>query len=264
MSPILQTRLPLLPWADPRTARLPGMLPVEGDDWLRRDEAFAAQMAERDRLIATIPDKVHALTETARPAAEELFDLILPLLAERPGYKVAPQRLTRPDGVCVPLNREAPLLTLGRLLQEDLCILQPGGLGEHVLTAAILCFPASWTLAEKLGHPMSRIHRPVPEYDANITRRVQRLCDAIRPEQPLWRMNHNPAEDPALFHPRSETTPHKPRKTDAPYLRAERQCLLKLPRTGALIFTIHTYMIELSSLPTPDRAAFQAAHIPQP
>ena len=50
--PILQSRLPFAPWMDPRTARLPGILPVEGADWLRVDDAFALQMAERDARIA--------------------------------------------------------------------------------------------------------------------------------------------------------------------------------------------------------------------
>lgn len=55
---ILQSHLPLAPWMDPRTARLPGVLPVEGADWLIRDDAFAAQMALRDHLIADRPQIV--------------------------------------------------------------------------------------------------------------------------------------------------------------------------------------------------------------
>ena len=60
-SPILQDRLPHLPWIDPRTRRLPGILPVEGRDWLRLDEGYGPQMALRDRLIASQPTAVHAL-----------------------------------------------------------------------------------------------------------------------------------------------------------------------------------------------------------
>jgi hypothetical protein len=37
MSLILQSALPFAPWMDPRTNRLPGVLPLEGDDWLRVD-----------------------------------------------------------------------------------------------------------------------------------------------------------------------------------------------------------------------------------
>jgi hypothetical protein len=38
-----------------------------------------------------------------------------------------------------------------------------------------------------------------------------------------------------------------PRKGDG-YLRSERQCLVRLPRTGAVIFTIHTCVVARESL----------------
>ena len=53
MAAILQERLPVAPWMAEHTLRLPGHRdPIEPADWLQRDEAFAAQMAYRDRLIA--------------------------------------------------------------------------------------------------------------------------------------------------------------------------------------------------------------------
>ena len=158
--PILQSRLPFAPWMDPRTARLPGILPVEGDDWLRVDEAFADQMAERDARIAATPGLVHALLPEAEPAAQELLDHVLAKLAQTAGYRITPDSVTRPDGVTVALDRAQPMLTAGRLVQEDLCLLDHDG-HEHRLTAAILCFPASWTLGQKIGRPMTTIHVPV-------------------------------------------------------------------------------------------------------
>ena len=103
----------------------------------------------------------------------------------------------------VPLDPDQPLLTLGRLFQEDFCILEQTG-PEHALTAAILCFPASWTLSQKLGRPMTEIHIPVESYTPDIARRVQRLFDAIRPDQPLWRANSLIYDDPTLHQPRLE------------------------------------------------------------
>lgn len=258
MSPVLQTALPAFPWLDPRLARLPGMLPLDPEDWLVRDEAYAAQMAERDRLIAERGAEVHALLPEAMPAASELYEAILAQSAKL-GLRLEAAAATRPDGVRVPLDPGRPLLTLGRLVQEDLCLMQPGDAfghpGEHVLTGAILCFPASWTLAEKLGRPLVRIHAPVPPYDAGIARRVQRLFDAIRPDRPLWRMNWHPYASAALFHPRREADP-RPKPAGAPaYLRCERQCLVRLPRTGAVVFSIHTYVVETASLPAAARAA---------
>lgn len=235
-------------------ARLPGILPLDPADWLVVDEAFAGQMALRDRLIAERPDAVHGQLPDARPAAEELFDVILPRLPAL-GYMLTDRDIRRPDGVTVPLDRTDPLLTLGRLVQCDLCLMQAGVSGEHVLTGAILCFPASWTLAEKLGRPLTPIHRPVPVYDPDMARRVQRLFDAIRPDRPLWRMNAHPYMVADLHHPRRESDPRPAPTGPAPFLRSERQCLLRLPVTGAVVFSIHTHVVRMEDLPEDARAA---------
>lgn len=254
---VLQKTLPHIPWMDPRTWRLPGILPVQGDDWLRVDEAFAGQMAERDARLALMPAAAHALLPEAMAPAQELLDLLIDRLAETPGYALTDAGMRRPDGIIVPLDRAAPLLTAGRLVQEDLCILQPRG-GEACLTGAVLCFPASWTLAEKIGRPMTGIHAPVDHYTPEMARRVQRLFDAIRPGAALWRMNALVYDDPDLWQARPEGA-RRPAPVQRLYLRSERQCLLRLPRTGAVVFTIHTYLLRLEDLPPEARAALPAA-----
>ena len=256
-TPILQDRLPHLPWIDPRTRRLPGILPVEGRDWLRLDEAYAPQMALRDRLIAAQPRVVHALLPQARPAAEELYHATLDWLRSAPGFTLTDTTATRPDAVTVPLDPAEPLLTLGRLVQEDLCLMERAG-EEYALTGGILCFPASWSLAQKIGRPMTSIHDPVPVYDADIAKRVARLFDAIRPEQPLWRMNYLTYDDFVLHQPRGEGE-RRPQPTDHVYIRCERQCLLRLPVTRAVVFTIHTYVVDAASVTPEDLAALREA-----
>lgn len=246
---ILQNRLPFLPWMDARTNRLPGILPVEGDDWLRLDEAYAGQMARRDALLAQSPEKVHALLPQARPAADELYSLTLEWLKTQEGFTWKETTVIRPDGVEVTLDPQNPLMTLGRLVQEDLCIMEHDG-SETVLNAAALCFPASWTLAQKIGKPMLAIHVPVPEYNDRVAKGVQRLFDAIRPEQMLWRMNYLTYDDPELHQPRLEGE-SRPRPKDHVFVRCERQVLRRLPVTRAVVFSIHTYVVKADSL-TPD------------
>lgn len=259
MTAILQSRLPFCSWMDPRTARLPGVMPVEGDDWLQVDDAFAAQMAERDRLIATARDTVHAQLEQGRAAASELCEVILSRLAGQPGYRIGVGEAQRPDSVTVPIDPDQPLLTLGRLVQEDLCVLERVG-DEHLLTGAVLCFPASWSLSEKIGRPLIGIHTPVKSYDTDIARRVQRLFDAIRVEQPLWRMNALVYVDPTLHQPRREADPRTDRRGGS-YVRSERQCLIRLPRTRAVVFAIHTYVVRIETLADDARTAIEAAHL---
>ena len=257
--PIVQDQLPHLAWLDPRTARLPGIQPVVGDDWLRVDDAFAGQMRERDRLIAQNEMAVHALMPSALPAALELFERVLQVLRCTPGYTVTQADVRRPDGVTVPLDDEAPLRTLGRLIQEDLCLMEQVD-DEHVLTGAILCFPASWTLAQKLGRPMTAIHIPVEDYTDDVAQRVQRMFNAIRPEQPLWRMNYLTYADPTLHQPRLEfdRRPRPPADVRV-FVRSERQCLMRLPLSRAVVFSIHTYVVRSSALPDHALAALRGA-----
>ncbi len=254
---ILHPRLPLAPWADPRTRRLPGTQPLDMADWLAVDEVYGPQMAERDRLVATVPAAVHAVLPEAEAAAEELRATVLPRLPAL-GFEVGPRDARRPDGVTVPLEGP-PLLVLGRLVQEDFCLLHPDGTGEHRLTGAILCFPAGWTLAEKLGRPLMRMHRPVADrYTGDVGRRVQRLMDAVRPEAPLWRMNANASRAP-LHNPQPEDQDRATGRRAYPFVRCERQCLLRLPASGAVVFSIHTYVVSVEDL-TPDQRASLAEH----
>lgn len=254
---ILQDRLPHLAWIDPRTRRLPGILPVEGRDWLRQDEAYAPQMALRDRLVAAQPDVVHALLPEGQPAAAELYAAVLDWLEAAPGFARSADTIRRPDGTLVPLDPDQPLLTLGRLIQEDLCLMEQDG-GEYRLTGGILCFPASWTLQQKIGRPLTGIHDPVPTYDDDIARRVARLFDTIRPEQPLWRMNFLTYDDFVLHQPRREGE-NRPRPVDHGYIRSERQCLVRLRVTRALVFTIHTYVVHAGTVSPEDIAVLRDA-----
>lgn len=251
---VLQDGLPFAPWADPRMRRLPGTMPLDMGNWLQVDEAFAGQMALRDRLIADRPDAVHGLLPMAAAAAVELYDVILSRLPAL-GHVVEPSRVHRPDGVSVPVDRTRPLLTLGRLCQEDFCLMQQDGRGEHLLTGAMLCFPSGWRLTDKLGRPMLRIHAPVVKYTEDVGRRVQRLMDAIRPEAPLWRANAHLSQAP-LFNPLPEEHPRDHLAAqDLPWIRSERQCLLRLPVSRAVVFSIHTWVVPRERLTSDQRAA---------
>jgi hypothetical protein len=209
-------------------------------------------MAERDRLLSEHRSDVVALDPAALPVAQELFETALDHLIAKGSHRRDGNHILRPDGVRVPLTPDDPLGCLGRLHQEDFCLLEKRGT-EHVLTGAILCFPASWRLSEKFLHPLVQIHAPVSDYDANIARRVQRLFDGVLVGRPLWRFNVLWYDDPTLFQPRSEIEPRPLTNGPdrAPYFRSERQCLWRLPKTEAVVFSIHTFVIARQNLPAP-------------
>ncbi|WP_299558418.1 DUF3445 domain-containing protein [uncultured Sulfitobacter sp.] len=240
MTPILQTCLP----DDMRQSRaLPGVAPAAARDWLRVDDAYAAQMQRRISLLDTRRTRVLWLDPTAMHAAREVLTEALDVLPDL-GFAVNETRVHCPDGRSVDLDQYDPLGTLGRLVQEDIVLMRKQG-PEHVLVDAVLCFPASWRLDEKIGKPLVGIHAPVPEYDGDLARRVQRLFDGVRVGRPLWRFNRLWYDDPELHQPLSE---HAPRRITsdaraAPFIRSERQCILRLPQTDVVVFSIHTYVV---------------------
>ncbi|MBL4813000.1 MAG: DUF3445 domain-containing protein, partial [Rhodobacteraceae bacterium] len=183
---ILQSEIPAAQ-LEAAARKLPAMRPVGEASWLATDDAFEAQRVEKARLLVRSRSAVLAQLPEAEAASHELLELVI---AER---GTVPERL---------VEDPAPLAQLINYAQEDFCILQRDA-DEHVLVAALLCFPASWKLAQKIGHPLTRIHVPVPGYEEQIAQRVQRLFDGVQVGRPIWRANLLQYDDPALFQPRS-------------------------------------------------------------
>ena len=148
---------------------------------------------------------------------------------------------------------EAPLDLCGRFVQEDLCLMAPGPDG-YTLEAASLCFPARWRLMDKMGLPMSGIHKPVPDYSEKLSRPVDSFFNRIDVDRPVWRVNWSLTTDPTMFQPvrqkhcASELSITSKNAGDMVYMRCERQTLRRLPDTGWILFTIKTYLDKVSKL----------------
>lgn len=234
--------------AEVAAARLPAMRPVVGP-WLFCDAAYAGQMGVRRQLLRDQGADVLAQTDAGLDAARAFIDVALKALPH--GFERGGDRVLCPDGHAVTLDWDAPLRSVGEMLQQDVCILEKRE-DEHILSGAVLCFPASWTLAQKIGKPLVRIHAPVSEYSENIAARVQRLFDGVKDERPMWRANALRYDDPSLYQPRPENDP-RPVGTDrAAYIRSERQTVLRLPVEGAVAFVIHTSVVK-DRLEDPDQ-----------
>ena len=223
---------------------LPGISPLDPDQWLMIDDAYAAQMALRQELITTKRDQVIAIDPVAMPAARELLGQVVDYFNRIGVMQHLNGMVHTPDGRHVPVDYDDPMGCMGQIAQNDFAIMEQRG-DEYVLTAAVLCFPASWLLAEKFMRGLVSIHDPVDPYDDQIAKRVQRLFDGIQVDRPLWRFNALRYADPALFQPRSmyARRPGEKRYT-ARYLRSERQTLIRLPETRAVVFGIHTFVVD--------------------
>lgn len=241
--PWLLDHAPYTPFMHPRTAGPPGLSPLDLADWTVRHADFDAQMTRRAELLATRPEIVlGCLPDGEAPVRE----LAMALAAH----------LGRP----VLADTAAPLESIGHAAAEDFCLLLPDeAAGEYRLVAAVLCFPSRWLLSEKLGHPLTVIHEPVPDYDSVLARRVNRVFETLRSDRPLVRVNWLVHAVPELHLPMG-LSDKRMAAADVRgpfYLRTERQTLVRLPDTGAVVFGIKTSVTPISRLTGEQAAALR-------
>jgi dimethylamine monooxygenase subunit A len=250
-------RAPLFPIEEGPWRLAMALRPLDPADWLRPDDEIERDLAEKDRLIAERLDEVFAETSGSETACAELLASLLNHLPMHHPDRYRRDGHTMRVGLhrVIPLDSaESPLLTAGRLVQEDFCILQTVPEGSYHLTAATLCFPTRWRLHDKLGRPLAAIHDPVPAYADKLAKPVDRFFQHLKPGKPVWRINWSLLDDPALFQPTghgrtladlSITSENIGEKVT---FRSERQTLVRLPETGAIVFGIRNYRAPLRDI----------------
>jgi len=247
-----------LPFSDGPYRMAMGLMALKPVDWIEIDSRYAEEIALRRSLLAERSDEVLGALPGSEAACREVLDQLTGFLPERfPDLfeRVGTGLINRVNGDRWTVEGDVgdPLGIAGCLVQEDLCILQEVE-GELRLTAGVLCFPNRWRLSDKLGRPMMAIHGPVPSYAERLGKPVDRFISLLAPDRPVWRLNWSLTDDPALFQPvghgRRDIDPDITPDTAGRrmFLRVERQTLRRLPRTGAVLFTIRTYQRPLEAL----------------
>ena len=242
-----------------------GLKPLDLADWIEVDGQLRAYLDEKDRVSQRAPGQVFAAEPDSLDAQREVLDMLAVHLPAR-----FPE-IYLPTGMAidiVPAFRRVdllsplpPLLAAASLVQEDLVIMARGP-DAWRLSAASLCFPSSWHLREKFGRPLHEVHAPVPDFGEGTRHAglIERIFDNLRPEQPVVRWNWSIHDDDALFHPPLGRPYDFSRGA---YLRLERQTLRKLPKTGAILFTIRIHLNPLDGLADhpPELAAMLAGQL---
>ncbi len=212
--------------------------------WLVADEKRSAELAIKADLLTERHHEVFAAGPESDEAARETRDLVEAECARLGLDLVGPIGSVggSPDGLHA-------LDLAGRLIQEDLCLMQPTAAG-WVLAAASLCFPSRWRLADKLGRNQAAVHGPVDGYGANLAPRVDRMFDRLG-DRIVWRRNWFVHPDPQLFQPDrpvdGDPVIEGSRCGAELFLRSERQTLRRLPATGWILFTIRTQQEPLAT-----------------
>ena len=156
-----------------------------------------------------------------------------------------------------------PLDRVGRQVQEDLLLLQSTDDGSMPLVAGQLCFPNAWCLEDKMKQSFLDIHRSVPLFAEYIGRSSSLLLQRLKIGRPVWRLNwsfkaiarlnHTPRYHYEVQQACQEIT--RENIGERCFVRIERQTLTLLPKTHAVLFTIHTYQSPLAQVVTTVDAA---------
>ena len=229
-----------------------GLKPIDQDTWLEPDPFLLSHLAEKERLIKLDRDKVFREEADTVAAQEEVRDLICDNLKRFHGNTHRFDGAGQPvvAGREVLLAEEPALLAVSRVVQEDLVLMRPAPEGYR-LVAASLCFPSSWSLAEKFGRTMAGIHESVPGFNGSrMGTMVARLFENLRPDQLLCRFNWSFHPDDNLYHPfpknmRFESPENALARL---FLRVERQSLRRLQKSGDILFTIKIHHDPLTAL----------------
>lgn len=239
------THTPYASTTRPFTIGLSALQPAR---WIAPDADLGRYLAEKRALAATRLDDVFRATKDSLAAQRECLDaLVVHLQLDHPQIYHRRANQIEMAGHAVDLSDETTpsLMRAGMLVQDDLVIMMKRQTGWSI-AAAHLCFPSSWSLAEKFDRPMEEVHRHVPGFEAGTRNAamINRIFDNLQPGQPAERFNWSINWQEKLHHP--QTGRNDTANPDDAVIRVERQTLTKLPQTGAIVFTIRIYLDPVS------------------
>lgn len=250
----------------------------ESERLIEVDEQYDRETALKRQLLTELPDYYYQALPGHEVAQWDVLEIVLHNLV-----RFAPDQFSlRQDGNHWRwnnhrLNEETtftfgdaatlphePLDWVGRQVQEDLIIMAGS---DATLVAGQLCFANDWSLAEKIGLPFRQIHASITPIVEPMMQAAQKLMERLPVGRPVWRANWSVKTSDQLDRSSRHTAtlqqqlavrlPTLTTETigEQLYVRVERQTLTRLPRSGAILFGIHTYQNPLAQeAADPERA----------
>ncbi len=233
-------RPPHAPWRGGPPRFSVGLRPIDPALWLFPDTE-AHVLAWKAGLLAR-PVDVWRQAPDAGAAADEAAALVCTEAGAPPG----------------------DLITAAHLVSDDLVVMMRAGDGRWLTGAIVLSAPTFFSVDHAFGRDLTALHAPVPDGD-QLAARIARVFDALRPGQVLERFNWTLQWGDARFTP--DAAPLRAaaqaaavsEACDHLHVRVERQTIIKLPQTGAVLFTIRVCLDPVQALAADEIAALAAA-----
>ncbi|KAI0112083.1 hypothetical protein GGR51DRAFT_54874 [Nemania sp. FL0031] len=263
-----ETKIPVFdPYKTPYRLGL-DMGTITTSDLILMDESYLEHISKRKQLVQDFRNSVIGVEEGAHAAVKEMYSWLtstyLPIryptmfeLTESTGSPASIRNLV--DGEAYPLeppqSMEDALGILGSLIDEDLLFMLPSknkGEDEYTLLAFVNCFANGPHTKERLGKGMSDIHGALPGYREHLAKQVNDWFRNLKTGRIVKRLNWAITDDKRMFVPEGHV-PFK-NKTESDfdiektYVRSERQTLRRLPHSGAIVFSLRTYIYTIATI----------------
>lgn len=245
---------------------------ITPDNWLYIDSDYEWVTKTHKEILEAHPNetcKANASAETAG-AVEELYDLVFGVLAQQyPQYFVARGK-TITNTI---LNKKIPRYGTGSKLpseqllrilmentEEDFQLLQHDPKSDEFVVRAIGGLTSDgYSWKKKLNRKLTDVHIPVPGYKEKLKNSMNRFFKKLEPNVFIQRFTwgiHIGSCDQIYYPVRKHVGSGeggKFKESDIDFekgvwLRVERQVPTKLPRSGFLILTQHTFWYPLTDL----------------
>lgn len=223
---------------------------------LLQNANFETEVPLKRNLLESNQSLYFQMLQSAEDAAKECVEVLLkntPWLDRKAASEDGQRKTDSTDDVEKDRN---PLLWLGQQVQEDLLLIDGSKDGNQALIGGVVCFPSGWSVQDKIGLSMSQIHQPVPTFEEKLMRPTSKLLGTLRAGRPVWRVNwgvrpssqldQSPQHSPLMDRLAKEMTTQSAGRNC--FFRLEYQTLSRLPKSGHILFTIHTHQTALQDL----------------
>ncbi|KAI9725900.1 MAG: hypothetical protein M1834_009463 [Cirrosporium novae-zelandiae] len=253
------------------------------NEFPRYHRAKVARLADRgDKVVSTLPHAREAVRELCQDLSEflsrrypQVYNLTRSTTDQDGWYgEGSITKIEIPSlGASYDLTKEDPLTVAGLIQPCDLNILVKQEDGQYQLSAMMIAIGGGQRLKDKLGKCLDGLHLGrVPHYTEQLQNPLNRFLAKLKVEGPIARnttaisihdelhwptitMGPEDDWDLAIGGPGIGTPSYGKFKPPAPinnisqlFFRQERQTLRRLPKSGALVWAVHTYILPLASI----------------
>lgn len=236
-------------------------------DWIELDSEWEKYHQTKLQRVKERGGELYETGEKARDAVYELLDEFKRYLPNRypklfkqtdiglDNLETGESHDFRPS-----LTGEDPILIAAKLTQDDLAVMMEDEDGEYVLEAGAIILAGFWRFRDKYKMKLNMIHSSgdVPEFETKLKTGMHKFFLRLTCDKPVVRNNYFIQTDDNLgwsesIGPESQEnvgwyTANEAVDVSKLYFRSERQSLRRLPKSGAIIFTVRTYFLPIVEL----------------